>query len=122
MRAITAWLGFCGAPARTKKKASPQPAATVPRHDSLPTTTNRPRYRATTKRSGPRAPLRKRLQFRLVAFRQRVTVDVQHHRNETVIAHNTRQVDCATLAELVHHSLEGSIGHLSCFKNFAAEV
>ena len=59
-----------------------------------------------------RGRLSERLQFGLGAVRQRITVDIQHHGHEAVIAHDTGQVDRSALAELIHDGLEGGVAHL----------
>src|SRR5207245_3898469 len=64
----------------------------------------------------------KRLQFWFIAIGQRIAVDIQHHRNEAVVAHHTCEIDSAALAKLVDNSLEGSVAHISVLEQFVPEV
>jgi hypothetical protein len=54
-------------------------------------------------------PSLERLQLGLRTGRQRITVEVQQHRDEMVIADGADEIDDATLAEFLDRGLEGGV-------------
>ena len=63
-----------------------------------------------------------RLQLRLHARRQRISIDVQQHRNEIVVAGDANQIDDTAFAELVLCRLERLIADLFVGQQLGAEV
>src|SRR5438067_957147 len=73
-----------------------------------------------TERTGHRTDLRRRArglfertERQLAAVGNRHAVDVEHHRDQAVIAHRADQIDRAALAELVDHRLEARVARLA---------
>jgi hypothetical protein len=65
---------------------------------------------------------RQRLELRLDAFAQRVTIDVQQHGDELVPAHGAHDVHHAPFADRLHGGLERRVAHLVSLENLGTEV
>src|SRR5438309_5712867 len=55
------------------------------------------------------AVLSQRLEFRLRPCRERITIDVQNHRNKMIVAHHADKIDHTALSKPVLNSLENRI-------------
>src|ERR1700730_3397053 len=63
-----------------------------------------------------------RLQFGLRTVRQRITVQIQNHGDELVIAHQGCQIHHASLSQLVHGGLVRAVTHLLRVKHLVTKI